>query len=240
MPEVTLSDGGSCEVRTLGIFELDRIQREFLGPFTFEMTILGGSKKEVEYDISKYEELDRPIPEKPKTPQEELVLETEEWYQFRDWQLYQAALNHNRQRLESIAAYCDDVAAYIITHCVSPEDSIRIVTAWDWERVYKIALIPPITEKMIIQTLRDSFQASFDEQEIFDALDKTKGGSGAYNALRLFENEWANEMGYSDLELAVIPVEERARRVCAKFLRGWMEHLETDKMLKKSEAGAAN
>lgn len=240
MPEVTLSDGGSCEVRTLGIFELDRIRREFLGPFTFKMKILGGSEKEVEYDISKYEELDRPIPQKPKTPQEELVPETEEWYQFRDWQLYQAALNHNRLRLESVAAYCDDVASYLIAHCVSPEDSIRIVIDRDWKKVYKVALIPPITEKLLIETLRDSYQASFDDQEIFDALDKTKGGSGMYNAIRLFENEWANEMGYDDLQLAMIPVEERTRRVCAKFLRGWMGHLETDKMIRTRDAGAFN
>ena len=75
----------------------------------------------------------------------------------------------------------------------------------------------------------------YDDEEVFDALDKTKGGSGMYNAIRLWENEWANEMGLSDIELAVIPVEERARRICAKFLRSWFEFLELEKMRRERE-----
>ena len=110
----------------------------------------------------------------------------------------------------------------------------------DWEQVYKVAMVPQITEKMITDILRDTFQAKFQEREIFEALDRAKGGSGSYNAIRLWENEWANEMGYSDVELAIVPVEERARRVVAKFLRSWMDFLEMDKWSKERESGAFN
>lgn len=236
MPEVTLSDGGPCEVRTLGIFELDTIRREFLGPFVYEMTVLGGSKRKVEYDISKYEELGRPIPQPSKIPESELKENTQEWYDHRDWQLYSAAEHHGIDRLNNVSEYCDDVVAYILSKAISAEDQKRIVIESDWEKVYLAALVPQVTEKMIVHVLRDTYQAEYEDDEVFDALDKTKGGSGIYNAIRLWENEWANEMGFSDMELAVIPVEERARRICAKFLRGWFEFLELEKMRRERES----
>jgi hypothetical protein len=238
MPTVLLSDGDPCEVRTLGIFELDSIKRDFLGPFTFTIKVLGGGEKEAELDISKYEELGRPIPTPPDIPEHELKENTEQWYQFRDWQLYQSALHHGALRLESISVYCDSVADYILQNCVSVIDGRRIVTDEDWKVVYTAAMVPQITEPMIIQILRDTYQATFNDQDIFDALDKAQGGSGAYNAIRLWENEWANEMGYGDIELAIVPVEERARRVVAKFLRGWMEFLEMDKTIAERSLGA--
>lgn len=239
MPTVLLSDGEPCEVRTLGIFELDTVKREFLGPFTFTMKILGGAEKEAEYDISKYEELGRPIPTPPDIPEHELKEDTQEWYQFRDAQLYQAALLHGVLRLEAISIYCDQVVDYILARCISYEDLLRIVTDEDWKKVYIAGMVPQISEAMIMQILRDTYQAKFNDQEIFDALDKAQGGSGAYNAIRLWENEWANEMGYGDIELAIVPVEERARRVVAKFLRSWMEFLEMDKTIAERTAGGA-
>ena len=239
MPTITLSDGEPCEVRTFGIFELDSIRREFLGPFTFTMKILGGTEKEAEYDIGKYEELDRPKPTPPDIPVHELQENTQEWNEYSDWQLYQAAEHHDVLRLESVSLYCDDVINYILANCLSPYDIHRIVTDGDWELVYYAAMVPQITEKMIMNILRDTYQAKWQEQEIFEALDRAEGGSGRYNAIRLWENEWANEMGYSDLQLAIVPVEERARRVVAKFLRGWMEFLEMDKFSKERVSGAA-
>jgi hypothetical protein len=238
MPEVTLSDGGPCEVRTLGIFELDRIRYEFLGPFVFEMTILGGAKKEVEFDIGKYEELGRPLPTPSATPVEELKENTQEWFEHRDWQLYEAAIEHGKQRLNVVSAYADDVVAYILANCISEEDVARIVIESDWQAVYKVALVPQVTEQLIVATLRGTYQAEYDGQEVFDALDNSKGGSGMYNAIRLWENEWANEMGYNDVELATVPVEERARRICAKFLRNWFEFLELEKMRKQRDAAS--
>lgn len=238
MPIVTLSDGDPCEVRTLGIFELDSIGRDFLGPFTFTMKVLGGTEKEAEYDIGKYEELGRPKPTPPDIPVHELKENTQEWYQYRDSQLYQAAEHHGVLRLDAVSVYTDEVISYILLNCVTEQDVSRIVTDEDWELVYHAAMVPQITEKMITEILRDSYQAEFNDQAIFDALDRAKGGSGKYNAIRLWENEWANEMGYSDLQLAIVPVKERARRVVAKFLRSWMESLEMDKWSKERESGA--
>jgi hypothetical protein len=240
MPEVTLpSSGGKCKVRTLGIFELDRIHREFIGPFTYEITIFGGAKKTAEYDIGKYEELGREPPRPPDIPEHEIRENTPEWYQFRDSQLYKAAEHHNRMRFESVGAYCDNVIAYILENCLEDPDDVKlIVTKQDWEEVRFAALVPQITERMVINILRDTFQAQFNDQEIIDALDSIPGGSGKYNPIRLWEIQWANEMGYSDSDLALIEVDERARRVCGKFLTKWLEALELDKMRKEREMRA--
>ena len=173
MPIVTLSDGDPCEVRTLGIFELDSVRREFLGPFTFMMKVLGGTEKEVEYDISKYEELDRPKPTPPDVPEHELKENTEEWFQLRDTQLYQAAERHGVLRVESVSDYCDDVIDYILLNCLTPEDVHRIVTDEDWKTVYYVAMIPQISEAMIIDVLRDTYQAKFNQDDVFDALFST-------------------------------------------------------------------
>ena len=236
MPEVTLSDGGPCEVRTLGIFELDIVRFAFLGPFTHKIKVLGGSEKEAEYDISKYEELGRPVPQLSSKPEHELKENTQEWYEHRDALLHSAALLHNRRRLEAVSEYCDDVVAYILAESISQEDVRRIVVDSDWEKIYVAALVPQVTEELIIETLRSTYQAKYDDEEIFAALDAAKGGSGEYNPIRLWENEWANEMGYDDVQLAIVSVEERARRICAKFLRGWFEFLELEKMRRQRES----
>lgn len=236
MPEVTLSDGGPCEVRTLGIFELDNIHYEFLGPFTHTVKVLGGGEKEAEYDITKYEELGRPLPKPASVPENELKENTQQWYEHRDWQLYSAALYHGRLRLDVVSDYCDEVIAYILANCISQEDRNRIVYESDWEKIYIAALVPQVTEELIIETLRSTYQARYADEEIFAALDKAKGGSGEYNPIRLWENEWANEMSYDDIQLAIVPVEERARRICAKFLRSWFEFLEIEKMRRQRES----
>jgi hypothetical protein len=196
--------------------------------------------KHAEWDLSKYEELGRDPPSKPEKPEHLIEEQTEDWYQLRDWKRYETALWHRKEQNEAAAQFAENVCGYILENCVPREALQRIVTEEDWEKVYVNALIPPLTMELIIMTLRDTYQASFDDKELFDAMDDAKGGSGKYNHIRLWENKWATEMNLSDLELALIPVEERARRVCAMMLNGWMEFLEMDKSRKKREALANN
>ena len=240
MPEVTLSDGESLEVRTLGIFELDVVERQHIGPYTYPIELLGDVVKYAEWDLSKYEELGRDPPSKPKKPEHLIEENTEEWYQLRDFTRYETALWHRQEQNEAAAEFAENVKEYILVNCVPQEDLNRIITEDDWEKVYIAALVPPLTMQLIIDTLRNTYKASFDNKDIFDAMDKAKGGSGEYNHIRLWENMWANEMKVSDLELAVIPVEERARRVCAMMLNNWLEFLEIDKSRKRRKAGANN
>jgi hypothetical protein len=238
MPEVILSDGEPLEVRTLGIFELDVVERQHLGPYTYPIELLGDVVKYAEWDLSKYEELGRELPSKPKKPEHLIEEDTEEWYQLRDWKRYETALWHRKEQNEAAAQFAESVCAYILENCIPREAWNRIVTEGDWEKIYIAALVPPLTMQMIIDTLRDTYNASFDNKEIFEAMDKAKGGSGEYNHIRLWENQWATEMKLSDLELAMIPVEERSRRICAMMLNNWLEFLELDKSRKKRAASA--
>jgi hypothetical protein len=235
MEEIILSDGKPIKVRTAGIYEFDYIERPDLGDFTYKAKILGGVEKDLPYDIGRYEETGTPPPEPPDVPLDQIEEDSEEWHQLRDSQLYQAALQHSRMRLESAATFYDLVVDHVLQRCVDPpEDIYRIVTEQDWDKVRYAALVPQITMTMVREVLNNTFQASFDAQELMDAMDKVKGGSGSFNPLRAWEMEWANEMGLRDSELALIPVEERTRRVCAKFLRtNWMEILESEKSRKK-------
>jgi hypothetical protein len=234
MPEVILSDGEPLVARTVGIFELDVIERQFIGPFTYPIELLGGVVRYAEWDLDKYEEKGRDLPSLPKTPKHLIEEETEEWYQLRDYERLQAALYHRIQRLETAAQYYEDVLLYIFDNCMDRDDLRRIVTEDDWEKVYKVILVPQITMALIVSTLKNTFAAKFANEEIFEALDSATGGHGSYNALRKWENVWATQMGISDLELAVYPVEERARRVCAMMLDTWMEFLEVDRIRKRT------
>jgi len=238
MPTVVLSDEKQCEVRTLGIYELDAIERTDPGLFTYPVEMVGGKIKQVEWDISKYEETGKEPPQKPDTPEHLIEEETEEWYMLRDYTRYQAALLHRKESNEIVAQYYEKVLGYILANCIDPEDIPRIVIDEDLDKIYAAATVPQVTMSMLAKALRQTFNASFDDQEIFEAMDRATGGSGAYNQLRKWEMDWANKFGLSDVEIALVPVEERARRICAMMLDRWFEFLELDKIHKKNAADA--
>jgi hypothetical protein len=227
--DVVLSDGKECHVETLGYFELDHIPLPNMGVFTYEMEMVTGDKKQVELDLSRYEEL----PKKPDIPEHELVEGGPAWYRYREWQLVQAALLHGRLRIESTHDYAEQVLSYILNNCVAPEDWKRIKTPEDWEKVRWAALLPQLDRERLGETLRNTFNATFNDEEIFDAMDKTSGGMGAYNALRLWETQLANLLQLRDLEYAMIDLEERSRRICAMKLNDWLEFLDVDRMKRK-------
>lgn len=235
MPDdVVLSDGKECHVETLGYFELDNIPLPRIGVFTYEMEMVTGDKKQVELDISLYEEL----PKKPAIPEHEAVEGTRVWYEWREYQLVQAALLHGRLRIESAHEYCEQIVKHILSESVSPEDIKRIKTNEDWEKIRWAALVPPLTRDRLADTLRSTFNATYNDDEIFDAMDSTSGGLGAYNALRLWENQLANILQLRDMEYAMIDLEERSRRICAMKLNDWLEYLDMSRQRRKRVANA--
>lgn len=235
MPDdVVLSDGKECHVETLGYFELDNIPLPNIGVFTYEMKMITGDMRQAEFDISQYEEL----PKKPDIPEYEVVEDTRSWYEWRTYQLVQAALLHGRLRIESAHDYCEQINRYILSNCIAPEDIKRIKTLEDWVKIRRAALIPPLTRDRLADTLRTTFNATYNDNEIFDAMDDTSGGLGAYNALRLWENQLANLLQLRDIEYATVDLEERSRRICAMKLNDWLEYLEANRMRRKREANA--
>ncbi len=238
MPEPILSDGEIIETRTFGIFDLDNVAKDFLGPFTYQMKLLGGDVKESEYDISRYEETGTEPPKMPDTPESEIVEESNDWYQMRDAQRFMAAELHNIRRLERVSGYADNAVAYILKEgVINQADISRIVTEEDWELTYISILIPQLTKKMLADSLKLTYDATYDEQSIFDAMDRVGGGRASYNAIRQWEVDWSNEFGVNDAELAALSVVERARRVAGFMLPKWIEALESDRLHSKKKVG---
>ena len=87
---IYLTDGNECRVKRLGIFELDQIKPAISEPFTYKMKTLTGQEYDVEFDLASY-----PAPPvKPDIPEGGLVENTGPWFEYLDWQRYQAAALH--------------------------------------------------------------------------------------------------------------------------------------------------
>jgi hypothetical protein len=154
---VTLSDGAECNIRVLGLFELQNevAPEEEPGPFAYSFEVMGGEVVRKTYDA---EDFANPPP-KPSIPREEATKENSQpWFAWQEWDTYQAALAHQQQQLILAEKYAKDVAAYIMTHCLEEEDRSRIVTEEDWQKVYRAAMIPTVTEEDIEAALSRIFQ----------------------------------------------------------------------------------
>ena len=236
MPIITLpSDGEPCEVKTLGLFDLDALAPNDAGRYTYEMKLASGETAVIEFPLERYDE----PPPKPEKPESEILEGTTGWYRLLEWQRYQAALSHEIRRADQVVGYVEDVAAFILEHCLSDSDKGRIVDQGDWEEVYSVALVPQLTIDLITRTLQQTFRAKFDDEEIFDALNKASGGKGAYDGLRLWENELMISMSMSEMEYSMLPLLERARKVCAQQLPKWLSFLEMDDHRKATAVAAA-
>lgn len=222
--EIYLSDGEPCTVRRLGIFELDNIVPDKHEPFTYEIEDLTGKVHEVPFNIEDYEE----PPERPSVDPDTVKKGSPAWFDLYDWQLYQAAIAYRNEQMRSLARYYEEVTYYILDYCVQEEDRNRIVLEEDWARVYTAALVPQLTMDLIQDTLRTTYKASFLEKEIFDAIDLLPKGKGAYNSIRKWENELMIQMELTEAQYALLPLEERARKVCALFLDDIMGSLEME------------
>lgn len=165
--QVILSDGLPCEVRRLGLFELDSKGREILGPYVYTMLSATGQFIEDEYVLPTHpDDIPKP-PGNPNTPEGQ--------EQLRAYETYLAALAHEKKRIESYEGWVSDIAHYILDNCLSLEDRNRIQED-DWPLVRMAAVVPELTEEGIAQTLRDTFQGFIWQPPDFGrAIDVSEG-----------------------------------------------------------------
>lgn len=231
---VILSDDLEFRVPRLGVFELDDLRPKPLGAFTYKME-MAGKEYDVEYDTTAWPT----PPEKPDIPEHEIKPNTNAYYDLENWKLYQVANRHNQQRIHQEIEYVESVARYILRKC--PDDINRIRTQEDWQKVYNAALVPQLTLEKLADTLEKTYQAQFEDQDVFTALQNIgRDSGGTYNTLRVWENELMMRMQMTELEYALLPLDERARKVCSLFLPEIMSALQMDRDSKKREANKNN
>lgn len=227
--EITLSDGATIKVEKLGLFELDAIKPEPMGAFTYKTNILG-KEYDVIFDLEQW----ATPPVKPKTPESEILENSDEWYQLNDWKLYQAAMAHEDRRRDQNVKFVKDVAQYLVSKL--GEDANHIKTPEDWEAVYRAMLVTPVTVDMIADTLKRTYKAQFDGMDVLEALEGLgDDNKGSYDTLRIWENQLMIEMQMTEVQYVLLPVEERARKICALFLPDIMQALESDRKMKEEK-----
>lgn len=151
---VILSDGQPCKVRRLGLFELDGVGREILGPYRYSLLLATGQIVEDTYDLRALTY----TPTKPDMPVKDIKPGTPEYDQLLDFDTYTAALAHEQKRIESYEGYVNDIAQYILHNCLIPEDRNRIVEPGDdWDTVYMAVTVPQLTESGVAETLKSTF-----------------------------------------------------------------------------------
>lgn len=149
---VILSDQQSCKVRVLGLFELSGVAPEPLGPYRYSLLLATGEVVEDEYIFPK-----TPPPE-PTKPFEECEPNSTEYFGWMEYNAYQAALAHERERTRDYERYLRDINRYILENCLEEQDQSRVITDTDWQKIQKAATVPQLTEEVLADTLRDTFQ----------------------------------------------------------------------------------
>lgn len=237
MTTIILSDGEPFEAPLLGIFELDSLRPNRLEPFTYKMEVLGKEYDTI-YDMAAWPD----PPQKPDKSESEIVENSSEWFALNDWKLYEAAKYHEEQREIQLADFLERVAHYILNHCKeNGQDLNRIKLESDWEKVYDAMLVPQLTVEILAETLEKSFRAEFEGEDVLTAIQgisEEKGG--IYDTLRIWENDLMIKMQLTELEYSLLPLEERARKVCALFLPDLMSALEANKRKRDRALAEAN
>lgn len=167
---VVLSDGEPCKVRVLGLFELDSIKAEILGPYSYSILTVTGQVIEDTYDLRALEE----IPIKPANDNPEPG--TTEWKQLQEYETYLAALAHEHKRIESYANHLNEVAAYILANCLDESDRQRVVEPDDWRKIQEATLVPMLTEAVLTETLARTFPGLV--WQVGDTASVSGGGAG--------------------------------------------------------------
>lgn len=160
------SDNLPIEIRQLGLYELDNVLPDLSdSAFFYEMMILGGQKVMAPY------ELERNMARPPVKPDSELldVIERNaqikedqkkdrEWWNWRAWQVHQAALAHYAAWLKAVEERARLIRRYIFDTCIKPEDKSRIKSVEDWRIIEALAMVPQVAMEDIERTLRINFQ----------------------------------------------------------------------------------
>jgi hypothetical protein len=226
---ITLSDGGPCEVKRLGIFDMDNVGPALVGPFVYTFKMADGKEVEVAYELGN---ITNP-PQHPGVPENEIEEGTPTWYALLEYQTYTMAIEHERNRINSAIDHIMEKSRYIVERALSDDDIERIATKDDYLGVLRAALVPELTPEIIADTFNKHFNAHFQGQEIFEALDRVAPGSGGYAAIKVWEINTMTKHGYTEEQWAEISLDERARKVAAAKLPDLLETLERDKSHKE-------
>jgi hypothetical protein len=229
---ITLSDGGPCEVKRLGIFDMDNVGPALVGPFVYTVKMLDGQEVDVEYDLRK---ITRP-PQHPGVPENEIDEGTPTWHALLDYQTYTMAVAHERKRLNSAVDFIMEQSRYAVDSTLHDDDIERILTREDYLAVLAAALVPELTSEVLADTFKNHFNAYFQGREILDALNSITPGSGGYAAIKVWEINAMTQHGYTEEEWADLSLAERARKVAASKLPDLLEALESDKQSKELKA----
>ena len=80
------------------------------------------------------------------------------------------------------------------------------------------------------------FKASFGSAELLDAMMSIAKGIGKVWAVRLWEMETINKLGWSESAWCRLSKEERIRKVCAHKTGDWLSSLESEREMRKARA----
>jgi hypothetical protein len=153
---ILLSDNQPCEARVLGLFELADNAPELLGGYTYTILTITGEMLTVEYDL-RNPELKLNPPRIPDNTNPEP--NTSDWHELKRWHIHQAALLHEKARLESYERHLAFIATYIVNHCLRGDDRQRIVTPDDYDELCRAVLVPQLTEEVLSRELDGFFQS---------------------------------------------------------------------------------
>lgn len=232
---IRLSDGEPCEVKRLGIFDMDNVGPSVLGPFVYTFTMANGQEVEETYDISRF----TTPPQHPGVPEDQIVERSPTWHALLEWQTYKLAVAHERKRITSLVEYVKENSRHVLELALDEEDWPRVQDESDWLAIMEAALVPQLSKEILADVFRRHFNAHFNGQEVFDALKNLEGGSGGYDALRVWEINTMSGMGYTEEQWAELALEERARKVAAHNLPDLIKALEADKRMKEIQAQRA-
>jgi hypothetical protein len=160
------------------------------------------------------------------------------YYYYYEWSLYWAAVYKDRANKEDAKRYCREVADYIMQTCISADDKERIVTPDDYRQLWQCALVPQLTLEDLAMSLEYTFRANFDGEAVLTKIltggDEDDSGGG-YNAIRAWEIQAISKSSFKEDDWAELPLDERARRVCAMKIDDWLTYLTSEKMRKEKK-----
>lgn len=150
---VTLSDGLSCEVRVLGLYELDSVPFDDPGEFQYIYQISDNQTQMKTYTLRDWTE----VPEKPITLRELCEAGSYEWAQWNAFALYEAVLQRRYEQIEATERHAHDVGRYVIRECLAEGDRGRVLMPGDLEAVMGAAMIEELTLAEVGVALANTF-----------------------------------------------------------------------------------
>lgn len=138
---VTLSDGDPCEVRVLGLYELDSVPIGDIEDFKYDYQISESQVTKKTYTLRDWTE----APQKPDTPKELCEAGSLGWAMWNAWDLYEAVLQRRYEQIEAAERHAHEVGRYVIRECLAEGDRGRVRLPGDLEVILQAALVEELT-----------------------------------------------------------------------------------------------